>query len=219
MKILLADDHALLRDGIKLMLRRLNDLATILEADSFTAINDCFDAHTDIQLLLLDLKMPGALPFEGLKDIRRKRPRLPIIVLSASENPDDVKIALELGANGYVPKSSSNETLLGAIRLVLAGGTYLPLELFEKAGELPAAEYPPTGTEEEHRNLTRRQLEILRHLVAGKTNREIGAALSISETTVKSHVTTIFRSLDVTNRTQAVLRTIELGWFPDTERI
>jgi DNA-binding NarL/FixJ family response regulator len=204
MKILVCDDHALFREGLELVLVQLDPearLTSVADAESALAhvdADDCFD------LVLLDLHMPGTDGFAALATLRREHPSLPVVVLSASENPAHVRAALERGASGFIPKSTRGSVLLSALRLVLSGGVYVPPLVMDG---LPAG-----GAEAEpRRTLTDRQLEVLRLLARGLTNREIAEVLKIAEGTVKTHVMNVYEALDVTNRTEAAMRMHELG--------
>jgi DNA-binding NarL/FixJ family response regulator len=166
---------------------------------------DVVAAREDLDVVVLDLAMPGIGGIGALPALSRLRPGLPVIVLSSSENPEDVRNALAAGAMGYVTKSASPRTLVAAVRLVLAGSIYVPpLMIAPSQRPQPTLEPPPEGGA-----LTARHKDVLELLAAGKSNKEIGLALGIAEKTVKAHVTAIFRSLNVVNRTQAALRLAE----------
>lgn len=157
------------------------------------------EEQPDLDLIILDLAMPGMQGFDALSEFGRKRPELPVIVLSSSENPQDVRRALALGALGYVPKSANQTVLLSAIRLVMDGNLYIPPLILDDAGQ--AAPYERSSRASVP--LTARQIEVLAMLSEGKPNKAIAAALTLSEKTVKAHVTAIFKTLNVINRTQA----------------
>jgi DNA-binding NarL/FixJ family response regulator len=159
------------------------------------------ETHSDLDAVFLDLQMPGVDGMSAVPEFGKRRPELPVIVLSSSEDPQDVRRALSLGALGYVPKSARPDTLLSALRLVLSGNLYVPPLMLEPA---EAASPTMAGTESGPQGgLTERQLEVLRLLGAGKPNKEIGRELGLSDKTVKAHVTAIFKTLQVVNRTQA----------------
>ena len=206
MKIIIADDHALFRDGLRQVLGLLGPDVVVIEADDHTALMMCADNHTDADLVLLDLNMPGADAFTSLRDLLSRHPTLPVVVLSASEEVSDMRSALDAGAMGYISKRESSNILLSALRLVLAGGIYVPPSLMRGYQETSN-----TIKTESHAALTPRQLEVLRELVNGRANKEIGQQLNMSEATVKAHVTAIFRNLNVSNRTQAALAAEKLG--------
>jgi DNA-binding NarL/FixJ family response regulator len=159
-------------------------------------------ADDTLELVLLDLQLPGMGGFAALEALRRDHPSVPVVVLSASESPADVRAALERGASGFIPKSTRGSVLLSALRLVLAGGIYVPPLMMDAV----AAVAPVRTT-----SLTGRQVEVLRLLARGLTNREIADVLHIAEGTVKTHVMHVYETLDVTNRTEAAMRMHELG--------
>jgi DNA-binding NarL/FixJ family response regulator len=175
---------------------RLESVASAELALARVAADDSFE------LVLLDLQMPGMGGFAALEALRRDHPSVPVVVVSASESPADVRAALERGASGFIPKSTRGSVLLSALRLVLAGGIYVP-PLMMDAG---AAAHPARSSA-----LTGRQVEVLRLLARGLTNREIAEVLQIAEGTVKTHVMHVYETLDVSNRTEAAMRMRELG--------
>jgi DNA-binding NarL/FixJ family response regulator len=204
MKILVCDDHALFREGLELVLAQLDpaaELSSVGDAESALARVAADDA---LDLVLLDLGLPGMDGFAALEALRRDHPSVPVVVLSASESPADVRSALDRGASGFIPKSTRGSVLLSALRLVLSGGVYVPPLVMDGAAQAGPAR-DPRGA------LTGRQHEVLRLLARGLTNREIAEVLKIAEGTVKTHVLHIYETLDVTNRTEAAMRMHELG--------
>jgi DNA-binding NarL/FixJ family response regulator len=212
MKILVCDDHALFRAGLRLVLRDLDGSAELLEAAGAEETLRLVEAHPDLDLLLMDLEMPGMSGLDALDMLRARVPAIPVAIVSASERQADVRGALERGAAGFIPKSSSAPVLLAALRLILSGGIYVPpLVLAAMPTEqrlVPAADRRRARAA----RLTPRQLEVLELMAAGRTNREICDALGIAEGTVKAHVATVLGTLGVANRTEAgaVLRGLEL---------
>jgi len=213
-KILLADDHALFREGMRHVLRQLTDGVEIIEASDCAQALDAADAHEDIALVLLDLNMPGRNGFAALETLSREHLTLPIVVLSGSENRADMQRALEGGAMGFIPKSATAAVMLSALRLVLAGGVYVPPELVQP-GEAEAA---PTPTESRPA-LTPRQIDVLARVVEGKRNKAIGVELGLSEATVKAHITAVFKALGVTNRIQAARAAERLRLKPTARKL
>jgi DNA-binding NarL/FixJ family response regulator len=200
MKLLIIDDHPMVRAGIAALLQQQrSDIETLLAKDAAEGI-DFISSNSDIDAVLLDIALPDMDGIEALKEIGKARPDLPVIFLSASESPEDVRRGLAAGALGYVPKSSTAETLMSAVRLVLSGDVYVPPIVLRDGHSktrdaqtlIPA--FP----------LTKRQSEVLQLLARGLSNKEIGRELSLSERTVKAHVTAIFRSLGVSNRNEAI---------------
>jgi DNA-binding NarL/FixJ family response regulator len=196
MKILIADDHALFREGIAFILRADDETISIVETSNFDEALAALDASPDIELVLIDLYMPGRNGFEALQDLTRLHPTLPVVVLSGSNNQQDMHRAIRLGAMGYICKESGGKILLNALQVILAGEVYLPSQLLRSGGDAT--------------KLTHRQIDVLEAMEEGLSNKLIASRLSISEPTVKMHITAIFRELKVTNRTQAVIKAREL---------
>lgn len=210
MKILIADDHELFRDGLRHVLEQLGDGLTVLEAADYHQALDVAESQTDIDIVLMDLAMPGMPWGEGLQSLReRLSTNVPIIVLSASDDRRHVLQAVNLGAAGFIPKTSSSRVMLSALKLVMSGGVYLPPALLEQTSASAAyADSPgaPFGVENGASFLTPRQREVLTLLGQGKSNKEIARVLQLAEGTVKLHVTAILKALNVNNRTRAVVR-------------
>lgn len=204
MKTLLADDHPLMREGVRQALSQLESAIEIVDAHDYPSLFAQTARHPDLDLALVDLNMPGFVGMRGIAQYRSRFPDIPLIVLSASESPHDIKSALEAGALGYIPKSAPAPVMLAALRQVLAGDLYVPDRLGDSA---PAAPPAPSADLDALRSLglTARQLDVARLLAQGHTNKTIGHLLSMSESTVKVHNTEIFKALGVSNRTEAVL--------------
>ena len=207
MKILLVDDHTLVREGLRHVLVRLgNDVAIMEAADCHEALQ-IVARDTDFDVILLDVAMPGMNGLEGLERLRERLPSTPIVMLSASEDAGMVRGALRRGAQGFIPKSSSGNVMLGALRLVFSGGIYLPPSLVSRpraaASGAASSAGGVAGRADTGLGLTLRQRDVLALMVKGKTNKEIARLLNMSETTVRTHATAIFRVLNVSNRTQA----------------
>lgn len=207
MKILLADDHPLFREGIKPVLRKLDNQLEIIEARDYPSAFEATHGTPELDLALIDLCMPGMPGVEGVIRYRATFPEVPVVVVSASEQLDDIQKLLGVGALGYLCKSSPSEVILGALRLVLAGGVYLPPSLLEQSG-LDEAIHQELSR---HTTLTQRQIQVLRQLADGKTNKQIATSLKVTEGTVKIHMAAIFRVLKVNNRTEALLVAQKMG--------
>jgi DNA-binding NarL/FixJ family response regulator len=192
MKVLIVDDHPVVRQGIKSLIEQTWATAAVLQARDATDALAAVASHPDLDIVLLDLILPGGDGLATIADIGRLRPDLPVLVLASSEDVGDIRRALALGACGYVPKSSANTTLLSAIRLGLEGETYVPPLVLHAAPDTSA------------RLVTPRQMEVLRLLAQGLSNKAIGQALNLSEKTVKAHLAGMFKSLGVGTRTQAI---------------
>jgi two-component system, NarL family, nitrate/nitrite response regulator NarL len=202
MKLLVVDDHPVLREGLAALLRQAGpDTAVLSAGDSGQGLSIA-DAHQDLDAVILDLAMPGTDGMAAILEFGKRRPQLPVIVLSSSEDPRDVRRALASGALGYIPKSASPQTLLAALQFVLSGNVYVPTFLLNETGSTPA-EATGDSTPVAGACLTERQIDVLRLLCDGHSNKAIGRMLGLSDKTVKAHVTAIFKALSVVNRTQA----------------
>jgi DNA-binding NarL/FixJ family response regulator len=200
MKILVADDHPLFRAGIRHVLLQLDVVVDIAEADDHSAVMLHLERHNDIALLLMDLAMPGMEGLTALETLTRRYPALPIVVLSASEERTDMQSSLDSGALGFIPKSSTPAVMLHALRLVLAGGVYVPPALVQ--GSVAGVTADLANKRDE---LTPRQSAVLARVVEGKSNKAIASELGLTEATVKAHVTAVFKTLRVANRMQAAI--------------
>ena len=209
MKLLIVDDHPVLREGLAALLRQAGPETDVLLASDAAGGLALVEGHADLDAVVLDLMMPGMDGWRAITEFGRKRPELPVIVLSSSEDPQDARKALALGALGYVPKSASQHVLLSAIRIVLNGDLYVP-PLVLNAPDIADDRQRGRG-EPSVARLTGRQIEILTMLSKGQPNKTIAAALDLSEKTVKAHITAIFRALNVVNRTQAAAVGREVG--------
>lgn len=211
MKTLLADDHPLMREGVRQVLSQLEPPVEIIDAHDYPSLFAQTTQHADLDLALVDLNMPGFVGMQGITQYRNRFPDIPLVVLSASESPHDIRSALEAGALGYIPKAASTAEMLAALRRVLAGDLYVPSCLGD-GGLHPVA--PADFEALQQSGLTARQLEVARLLVQGCANKAIGGMLSMSESTVKVHIAAIFRALGVSNRTEAVLAIQRLSQTP-----
>jgi DNA-binding NarL/FixJ family response regulator len=210
MKILVCDDHALFREGVAHALGELAADAKLLEAADGAEALRLARAHADLDLVLLDLNMPGTDGWTGLARLQKACPTLPVVILSASEEPGDARRAIDAGAAGFVPKSTRGPVLRAALQLVLSGGVYLPPNLLLEGAAAPTTR-SAAARRKRAEGLTERQLEVLRLMSRGLTNTEIGNLLGVALGTVKAHITSIFEVLDVSNRTEAALVMRDLG--------
>ena len=210
MKILMIDDHALFRDGLLLVLEDLTTEIETFEAGSYESAKSIMDEHNNLDLILLDLGLPGISHFDALLSIRQQTPDTPIVVLSGTEDQRMVEQALQQGARGYIPKSSPTKIILNALQLVIAGGTYVPAQILQNK-TFETNNQPIQNTANNH-NLTPRQMEVLHELVKGKSNKDIGKALDLTESTIRAHVAAILKSFIVSNRTQAVQHATQNGY-------
>ncbi len=203
MKTLLADDHPLMREGVRQVLAQLEPQVEIIDAHDYPSLFAQTAVHTDLDLALVDLNMPGFIGMQGIVQFRSRFPDIPLVVLSASESPHDIQSALEAGALGYIPKAAPTAVMLAALRQVLAGDLYVPNCLGNSNGLHTIA--PADFAALQHSGLTARQLEVARLLAQGSPNKAIAGMLDMSESTVKVHIAAIFRVFGATNRTEAVL--------------
>jgi DNA-binding NarL/FixJ family response regulator len=221
-KILAVDDHPLIRDALSQVLKLLDPNMHLLSAATAHETLVTANSHPDLNLVLLDLTLPDANGFEVLHQLRDQHPGIPVVVLSATDDAATVMRALDDGAMGFIPKTSSNDVLLGALRLVLAGGVYLPAEVLRNSAAThphaqpqslsqttPAVPQPELTCRD--LGLTDRQAEVLALVVQGKPNKLICRNLNLAEGTVKIHISSILRALNVTNRTEAVVAVGKLG--------
>lgn len=216
-RILLIDDHDLFREGLKYLLHVLDDKVQYYEAGSLSdALSLAEDSPFD--LVLLDYYMPGVNGMEALGKCREVFESATVVVVSGEEDPRIIRQTIDQGASGYIPKSSSRESLVEALRLVLAGGIYLPDNALKPHSQQQALDQLQQAAAESDvmiAQLSRRQFEVLMKAVQGKSNKTIGRELEISDHTVKAHLSVAFRVLGVQNRTEAVYATAKLGIQPD----
>jgi DNA-binding NarL/FixJ family response regulator len=218
MRVLIADDHTLVRRGLHLLLSKLYPEVEVVEAADADAALAAAEAAPHPDLVLCDLAMPGMEQLRGLRAMRQRLPEVPVVILSAISNPDDIVRTIEQGARGYVLKSASDDTLRHALSLVLSGEVYLPSEAFldrdhrwiggRGGGAATFAATNPLSS------LTERQRDVLTLMMTGQSNKEIARNLGLLESTVKAHVKIILSKLDAANRTQASMIAAELGWPP-----
>lgn len=210
MKILIADDHALIRSGLRSELAGLAPAIDFVEAWDAASLRNALEQHRDVDLALVDLTMPGMAGVPSIEALRAQFPAVPLVVVSGSDDAVQVRGVLRAGAAGFIPKSAMVQLVLPALRLVLAGGQYVPPQL---VGALDAAAairpsrasgIAQPGTPDRLDALSPRQREVFHLLARGLSNKQIARELTISEGTVKSHIATIFDVLKVRNRVAAV---------------
>lgn len=201
LRILLADDHEMVRMALKVVLAPLADEVVFDEAASAEKALSIAAQQPDLDLILIDLEMPGIGGIEGVRALRDAYPALPLVACSASEDAARVSQLLALGVAGFIPKSDAVQVIQQAVRLVLAGGTYVPTRLMQAAAAAP----PTAGAQNRTMALTGRQVDVMRLLGHGKPNKVIARELDISESTVKVHLLSIYRAFGVHNRTEAVV--------------
>ena len=219
MKILIVDDHALIREALRGVLQELKPEADIIDAASCHEALQLAQANAgDLDLVLFDLSLPDGDGFDTLSALRDLYPAVAIVVLSASQDRDSVTKALELGALGFIPKSASRAVMVSALQLVFAGGIYVPPEILQRSQKTPTNATVSVPMSPSELGLTDRQIDVLALMMQGKSNKAVCRELDLAEATVKNHVTAILRALKVANRTEAVIAVAEFGWKLKTFR-
>jgi DNA-binding NarL/FixJ family response regulator len=211
-RLVIADDHPLFRGAMREAVSGLFSGAEIAEAGSFDETVKLLDRAADVDLVLLDLTMPGVRGFSGLMYLRAQYPAVPVVIVSANEDPAVIRRCMEFGASGFIPKTLGIDEIRRAISRVLEGGVWTPADVDLKSGS------DSTSAELVQRlaTLTPQQVRVLMMLSEGLLNKQIAYELSVSEATVKAHVSAILQKLGVESRTQAVIAAakIEAGQWP-----
>ncbi len=220
MKILVADDHDLFLMGLTMIIKDNHPDWEIVSAKNYNEVFSLIEKHNDFDLILTDLAMPGSQWLDAINKIHQTLPDSPIIILSAVFDKEIVHKTIDIGAAGYIPKTSSNTVILSAVNLVLSGGIYIPPELLQGNSDsefnlLKQIEEIPVESNEENKEniklLSPRQIDVIKLISQGKSNKQIAYELGLTEGTVKLHVTAILKILDVYNRTGAVVKAAKLG--------
>ena len=209
-KFVIADDHPLFRGALKQALAGLAENIDILEAGDFESAKALVVGNDDLDLVLLDLSMPGASGLSGLVSLHGVHPSVPMIVVSAHDDPETIRRSIELGASGFISKSASMEEIRGAVDVVLSGGISSP------AGIDLGVERDPEISDliKRLQSLTPQQTRVLSMLAEGLLNKQIAYELDISEATIKAHVSAVLQKLGVDSRTQAVILLSRIGTDP-----
>jgi DNA-binding NarL/FixJ family response regulator len=207
LRILIADDHPMVRDALRLAVAYSCHADEVFEAGSLDEAVKILDDKGALDLVLLDLNMPGMNDLNGLVSVRRRFPAVPVVVVSANEDRGLVRDCIRAGASGFIPKSTPRDAIAVALRKVMAGEIYLPLGIGDLDEEDEVAEIDEESADIARRllSLTQQQMRVLEMLGTGKLNKQIAFELSITETTVKAHVSAILQKLKVCSRTQAVV--------------
>lgn len=206
MRLLIADDHDLIRDMFVELVKELSEDLQVYHAGTLPEALELARTTAGLDLILLDLRMPGMNGLVGLKVIREASPQVPVMVMSGNADPEMMRDALQAGAAGFIPKTMRAAPMLSALRLVLSGGRYVPEQVIQEMSKAPSKDLP--GFE----SLSRRELDVLRQLVKGQTNKEIGRELELGDVTIGLHLRSIYRKLGVKSRTQAVRLALRQGW-------
>jgi len=209
---MIADDHPLFRGALREAVTGLFERADISEAGTFDEVSAMLERTSDIDLILLDLAMPGVRGFSGLMYLRAQYPSVPVVVVSANDEPAVIRRCMDFGASGFIPKTLGVEAMRSAIARVLEGGVWTPPDVDLKAG----TDAETADLMARLATLTPQQVRVLMMLSEGLLNKQIAYELSVSEATVKAHVSAILQKLGVDSRTQAVIAAakIELGLWP-----
>lgn len=211
MRVLVADDHELFLKGLEFILCDTYPDIDLAFAHNYREIFQQLEKGKQFDLLMTDLAMPGDKWSEAIYKIHQLQPDMPIVILSAVFDKEIVQKTIDLGVSGYIPKTSSNAIIIGAVNLVMSGGIYIPPELLSNQLRSELAEQPKKSAVPHI--LTPRQLEVIKAVAEGKSNKQIAYELGLSEGTVKLHVTAILKLLNVNNRTGAVREAERLGVF------
>jgi DNA-binding NarL/FixJ family response regulator len=206
MKILIADDHALFRDGLAMRLEEIDPNVILLQAANFSQALKILDEEPDVNIIIADPDMPDLQREVGLKKLMLKAPHADVIVISASEDFKNIQKLLALGLKGYISKRSDVLVIKNAVKTIMEGGTYIPTALLDSLDETANNPYKPL-----HKTLTNRQSQVLDLIAQGKSNKQIAYEIGVSEATVKLHINALLRSLKVNNRTQAVVTAQKIG--------
>ncbi len=200
--VIVADDHVLIRELLERQLKELDADVRVYHAGTLQQVLELAGTVERLDLILLDLRMPGMNGFAGLQAVRQKRPEVPVAILSGQIEPQTIREALQAGAAGYLPKTMRATGMLNALRLILDGERYVPESALNTS----------TAGGEASADFSRRERDVIKQLMLGHTNKEIARDLQVEEVTVALHLRSIYRKLAVRNRTQAVRLLLERGW-------
>ncbi|WP_429096925.1 response regulator [Aminobacter sp. BE322] len=209
-KFVIADDHPLFRGALKQAIAGLADVSSVLEAGDFESVKAIVAANDDLDIVLLDLSMPGASGLSGLISLRGVHATVPVVIVSATDDPETIRRALELGASGFISKSASMDEIREAIETVLSGEIIAPSDIdlgVERDPEI-------SDLIKRLQSLTPQQTRVLGMLAEGLLNKQIAYELGVSEATIKAHVSAILQKLGVDSRTQAVILLSKIGSEP-----
>lgn len=209
LQVIVADDHALIRELLERQLRELDPDLQVFHAGNLHEVLEVTQRGDRLDLVLLDLRMPGMNGLAGLQAVRRARPDVPVAILSGQYDAQTIREAMQAGAAGFLPKTMRAVGMLNALRLILAGERYLPESVLGSGDPSQPGTSPDANAAPE---LSRRERDVVRMLPRGLTNKEMALELGIEEVTVALHLRSIYRKLDVRNRTQAVRLLLERGW-------
>jgi len=212
-RLLIADDHPLYRGALREAVNGLFERIDIAEAGTFNEVTELLERGSEVDLVLLDLTMPGVRGFSGLMYLRAQYPGVPVIVVSANDDPAAIRHCMEFGASGFIPKTLGVEAMRGAISRILSGGVWTPPDVDLSAG----ADAETAALMARMATLTPQQVRVLMMLSEGLLNKQIAYQLGVSEATVKAHVSAILQKLGVESRTQAVIAAAKIETGPGSQ--
>ena len=212
-RLLIADDHPLFRGALREAVNGLFERVDVAEAGAFEEVVERLERGGEMDLVLLDLRMPGVRGFSGLMYLRAQYPGVPVVIVSASDDPAVIRRCMDFGASGFISKTLPVEAMRGAIASVLKGGIWTPPDVDPSS----SADADTAAVLARLRTLTPQQVRVLMMLSEGLLNKQIAYELSVSEATIKAHVSAILQKLGVESRTQAVIAAakIEIGQLPN----
>ncbi len=219
-KVLLADDHALFRDGMRYVLQQLAEEVEIIDTGNFAEALQMVNVHPDLDLALLDLNMPDSQGVPSLQLFHQRFPDVPLVVISGSDQREDIENVMNLGAMGFISKMSPSKVMLSALHMVMDGGVYVPPQLLQQAvAKLDSGQalLDKRSQRAGKFGLTPRQLEVLQLIGGGLSNKDISNKLDLAEGTVKIHVAAIYQALHVSTRTEAVATARRFGFIAAEE--
>jgi DNA-binding NarL/FixJ family response regulator len=219
-KVLMVDDHALFRDGMRYVLQQLADEVEVFDSGNFLDGMKQAAEHPDLDLALMDLHMPGSDGVNSIYAFNKANPSIPLVVVSGSDQREDIEKVMECGAMGFISKMSSSKLMLSALRMVLDGGVYLPPQLLQQAmiGMDQGATSVDKRTDRINKSgLTTRQMQTLQLLAEGLSNKEISERMNLAEGTVKIHTAAVYQALRVNSRLEAVSAARRMGFLPPME--
>lgn len=202
LKMLVADDHPLFREALQGAISTSFQDATFVESDSLTSTLSALRKHRNVSIILLDLTMPGCDNFYGLLRLKQSFPDIPIAIISASETLDVISQSMEFGAQAYIPKTTATSELIKALEFTLAGHKWLPEGIEE---QLESVDTNTVEVAHQVRELTPKQFQVLKHVKQGMMNKDIAETLCVTEATVKAHIGTLFKRLNVRSRAQIIV--------------
>ena len=206
LRIVIADDHALVRGGLALLIEMASPGAEVFQANNHAQVMAFLEQNESVDLLLLDLMMPGMQGETNIKTISQAWPEIPIVIVSVKEDTGSIRGSLAAGAMGYIPKTSSPDVTVSAIQLVLAGGVYVPPHVLFMGDRDSNVASENESVTENNFGLTQRQVEVLEFIAVGKSNQAIAGELGLTTGTIKMHVSAIFKRLQVSSRTEAAMK-------------